>query len=110
MNLLDMWTPTYQPYERGGGQAFRDALYAAYRANRPDVLRIGPKAYRAAVWEARERHRWSGRDWRRLKRERARFMKKGPLPPRVAAEGPRGFQVGPVRGRAGFIVLDDLAD
>jgi hypothetical protein len=41
---------------------------------RPDVVFVGRRVYRAIQWETTERHRWAGRNWRRLKRERRKFI------------------------------------
>lgn len=44
----------------------------------PQHMIVGPKAYRAIQWEVEGKHAWSSRDWRRLKRERRKFMARGP--------------------------------
>lgn len=35
----------------------------------------GSRFMRALEWETTERRQWAGRDWRRVKRERRRFMR-----------------------------------
>ena len=41
----------------------------------PDLVYAGPRAYRAFKWEVEGYRAWEGRDWRRIKRERRRYMK-----------------------------------
>lgn len=38
------------------------------------VMVCGPFAYAALLWEVEGRKRWVGRNWRRLKRERRKFI------------------------------------
>lgn len=40
----------------------------------PSVIYCGARAYRAIQWEVEGRKAWFGRDRRRLKRERRKFM------------------------------------
>lgn len=40
----------------------------------PDLMYVGPVAYRAIQWEVEGRKAWAGRDWRRIKRERRKYM------------------------------------
>ena len=41
---------------------------------RPNLMLVGQKAYRAVLWETEGRKPWEGRDRRRIKRERRKFM------------------------------------
>lgn len=38
---------------------------------------VGAKAYRAIQWEVEGKQLWAGRNWRRPKRERRKFMARG---------------------------------
>lgn len=49
------------------------AVFAASYAP-PGILYAGDKAYRAIKWEVEGRKAWGGRDRRRLKRERRKYM------------------------------------
>jgi hypothetical protein len=41
----------------------------------PDLVFVGPRFLRAYRWEMNEQYKWEGRDWRRIKRERNRFIR-----------------------------------
>jgi hypothetical protein len=51
------------------------AAFAATYAP-PGMMLARPKAYRAIKWEVEGRLAWTGRDWRRIKRERRKWMAK----------------------------------
>lgn len=46
----------------------------------PTLVYVGKNVYRAFKWQVEESKRWEGRDWRRIKRERRRFMKRDIVP------------------------------
>ena len=62
----------------------RDLAYLAkvpaldFQVRDPDptekVLFCGTRFYRSLIWETYEKYRWAGRDRRRLKRERRKFV------------------------------------
>jgi hypothetical protein len=51
----------------------RDQIWRAT----PDMMVVGPRAYRAILWETEGSKAWIGRDRRRIKRERRRFIARG---------------------------------
>lgn len=47
----------------------------AYYIRAQHLVLCGTKFYREFLWETQEKLKWTGRNWRRIKRERNKFMR-----------------------------------
>jgi len=72
--LNEMMGLVFGPVIRESAYIPHDEAYKVKHLGR-EYIYCGPRFKRALDWEITESKKWSGRNWRRIKRERRKWMK-----------------------------------